>query len=261
MRKLKCSSCSSPLSLHESDFDHGWQTTFSIKCLNCHLVHANFPSYKPMGVPPQSTNVNVHHPVRAMNEVTMRSVLAVHCSGFSTRDLHKFATIFDMPPPQAYMPPRYLNKIESTVENACQKSMNAAAVELHLKPMLYRHLYLSASTLLLVSTHLGKLGDSIPTLDLVPQFLPPARKFSTTWFSIASVRSAIDGTTNGNRRTQRPTNNGTRPTNLTATRISADPVRPWNLQRLRSSGIDLFRNINSAIPPSLETGTPNHTSN
>ena len=68
-----------------------------------------------------------------MNEVTMRSVLAVHCSGFSWRDLHKFATIFDMPPPQADMPPRYLNKIESTVENACQKSMNAAAVEFHLK--------------------------------------------------------------------------------------------------------------------------------
>ena len=86
-----------------------------------------------MGVPPQSTNVNVHHPVRAMNEFTMRSVLAVHCSGFSWRDFHKFSTIFDMPPPQADMPPRYLNKIDSTVENACQKSMNAAAVDLHLK--------------------------------------------------------------------------------------------------------------------------------
>ena len=63
----------------------------------------------------------------------MRSVFAVHCSGFSWLDLHKFATIFDMPPPLAHMPPRYLDMIERTVELACQYSMNAAGKELHSK--------------------------------------------------------------------------------------------------------------------------------
>ena len=131
--KLKCNTCSSPLSLFESDFIHGWQTTFAIKCPYCHLLHAEFPSSKPMDLPAQSKYVNVHHNDRAMNEVTMRSVLSVHCSGFSWRDLHKFATIFDMPPPLSQMPTRYLNKIESTVENASQASMNAAADLLHQK--------------------------------------------------------------------------------------------------------------------------------
>ena len=130
---LKCDTCTSPLSLFESGLDHGWQTTFTIKCPYCHLLHAEFPSSKPMDVPAQTNFVNVHHPVRAMNEVTMRSVLSVHFSGFSWRDLHKFATIFEMPPPLAHMPPRYLNKIERTVENASQTSMNAAAEELHLE--------------------------------------------------------------------------------------------------------------------------------
>ena len=133
MSLLKCSSCSSHLSLFESDFDHGWQTTFSIKCPYCHQLFAEFPSSKPMDVPAQSNHVNVHHPVRAMNEVTMRSVLAVHCSGFSWRDLHKFATIFDMPPPLSQMPTRYLNKIESTVEKASKASMDDAADQLHMK--------------------------------------------------------------------------------------------------------------------------------
>ena len=86
-----------------------------------------------MVVPAQTNFVNIHHPVREMNEVTMSSVLSVHCSGFSWRELHKFATIIEMPPPLAHMPPRYLNKIERTVENASQTSMNAAAEELHLE--------------------------------------------------------------------------------------------------------------------------------
>ena len=133
MTKLKCPQCSWYLSLWESNTNHGWQTMFSIKCSRCHELFSEFPSSKPMEVPRESTYVNVHHPVRAMNEVTMRSVLAVHCSGISWRDLHKFATIFDMPPPLADMPPRYLNKIENTVQIACQTSMNAAAEELHMK--------------------------------------------------------------------------------------------------------------------------------
>ena len=132
MSKLSCTYCSSNLSLFETNFDHGWQTNFSIKCVSCHRLHAEFPSSKPMYVP-QSTFVNVAPSPRAMNEVTMRSVLAVHCSGFSWRDLHKFATIFDMPPPLGEMPPRYLNKIETTVEIASQMSMSEAANELHLR--------------------------------------------------------------------------------------------------------------------------------
>ena len=131
--KLRCNNCSSPLLIFESDFTHGLQTTYSIKCDTCHLLHAEFPSSKPMDVPPQSSFVNVQESPRAMNQVTMRSVFAVHCSGFSWRDLHKFATIFDMPPPLAHMPPRYLDKIERTVEFACHCSMDAAATELHFK--------------------------------------------------------------------------------------------------------------------------------
>ena len=132
MGKLRCTFCSAPLALYESDFDHGWQTTFSIKCEACHNLHAEFNSSKPMDAH-QSTFVNVPLTTRAMNEVTMRSVLAVHSSGFSWRDLHKFATIFEMPPPLGEMPPRYLDRIETTVENACQTSMSAAANELHLR--------------------------------------------------------------------------------------------------------------------------------
>ena len=195
-----------------------------------------------------------------MNEVTMRSVLAVHCSGFSWRDLHKIATIFDMPPSQADMPPRYLNKIDSIVENACQKSMNAEAVELHLKADAVPSSVPKCINIAVSFDASWKTRGFYSNIGFGSATLPRARKFSTTWFSFASVSSAIDGTTNGSRRIQRPTNNGTRPTNLTATRISADPVRPWNLQRLDSSGIDQLRNINSAIPPLLETGTPNHTS-
>ena len=131
MQKLKCTSCSSALSLFESDFDQGWQTTYSIKCLSCHLLLVEFPSSKPMDVPLQTTYVNVPLPLRGLNEVTMRSVLAVHSTGFSWRDLHKFATIFDMLPPLGEMPPRYLNKFVSVVQFASQTSMNAAAAELH----------------------------------------------------------------------------------------------------------------------------------
>ena len=89
MTKLKCTACSSPLSLYETDFTHGWHTTFSIKCFRCHLLVVEFPSSKPMDVPNQSSCINVQLPERSMNEVTMRSVFAVHCSGFSWRNLHK----------------------------------------------------------------------------------------------------------------------------------------------------------------------------
>ena len=76
---------------------------------------------------------NVQIPKQGFNEVTMRSVLSVHCSGFSWRDLHKFSTIFDMVPPLDHMPPPYLNKIEEIVNIAAEASMQGAADKLHLR--------------------------------------------------------------------------------------------------------------------------------
>ena len=132
MTKLTCSVCDSRLVLYESEFLHGWNTTFYIKCSSCHQLFAEFPSSKPLGTDTTDL-VNAKLPVRGMNEVTMRSVLAVHCSGFSWRDLHKFASIFDMPAPLEEMPSPYLNKIEGVIKSAAEESMQAAADELHLE--------------------------------------------------------------------------------------------------------------------------------
>ena len=127
--QLLCSSCGKRLSFFESAHLHGWHTTFYIKCQYCHQLFAEFPSSKPM-IPDVDNFVNVK-PTRPMNEVTMRSVLAVHCSGFSWRDLHKFSTIFNMPAPPIDMPPKYLNKIEAVVKSAVEELMQGAADELH----------------------------------------------------------------------------------------------------------------------------------
>ena len=75
--------------------------------------------------------VNVKLPDQAMNEVTIRSILTVHCSGFSWLDLHKFATNFNMPAPIESMPPLYLNKIEDVLKLAAEESMLEAAVDIH----------------------------------------------------------------------------------------------------------------------------------
>ena len=66
-----------------------------------------------------------------MNEVTMRSVLATHTTGMSWRDLHKIATIFDMPPPVQAMPPRYAIRLEAVTKSAVKVSMSEAANQLH----------------------------------------------------------------------------------------------------------------------------------
>ena len=131
--KLRCTDCSRPLTFFEIESVHGWQTPFAIKCTNCHQLFAEFPTSKPMEEPSRATFVNVSHPERVMNEVTIRSSLALHCSGFSWRDLHKFSIIFGMPAPLSQMPPQYLNELEKIVQNATQTSMTAAADELHLK--------------------------------------------------------------------------------------------------------------------------------
>ena len=128
--KLRCSSCGKHLTLIESEHRHGWHTTFYIKCHFCHQLFAEFPSSKPM-VPDVDTFVNVKLPEKVMNEVTMRSAPVVHCSGFSWRDLHKFATIFNMPTPLENMPQHYLNKIEDVVKLAAEESMQGAADEIH----------------------------------------------------------------------------------------------------------------------------------
>ena len=79
--------------------------------------------------------------------MTMRSVLLVHSTGFSWRDLHKFATIFDITDPLEETPPFYLNKNEEVTKSAAEVSMQAAADVLHEKadytpstvPGLYRY--------------------------------------------------------------------------------------------------------------------------
>ena len=76
--------------------------------------------------------VNVKLPERAMNKVTMHSALTVHCSGFSWRDLHKFANIFNMPAPLENMPTHYPNKIEDFIQSAVEESMQGAADGIHL---------------------------------------------------------------------------------------------------------------------------------
>ena len=90
MTKIRCSSCGMHLTISESEHHHGWHTTFYIKCHSCHQLFAEFPSSKPM-VTDVDKFVNVKLPEKVMNEVTMRSALIVHCSGFSWRDLLKFS--------------------------------------------------------------------------------------------------------------------------------------------------------------------------
>ena len=76
----------------------------------------------------------------------MRSVLSVHCSGFSWRDLHKFVTIFKMPAPLEDMPPQYLNKIEDVVKSAVEESMQGAAVRSTKQITLHIHQFPTALT-------------------------------------------------------------------------------------------------------------------
>ena len=84
-----------------------------------------------------------------MNEVTMRSVLATHATGMSWRDLHKIATIFDIPPPVQAIPSRYAIRLEDVTQNSVKISMSEAADQLH-------------KTFRSVLTVPGRPGDSIP---------------------------------------------------------------------------------------------------
>ena len=128
---FRCTDCKRPLVLYEEDWQHGWQTFFHVKCSGCHKEHASFPSSRPLDIPNHHTCVNVPVSPRAMNEVGMRSVMVVHSTGMSWSDMHKIATIFDMPPPLENMPSRYVDRLEYVARNAVAVSMDEAATELH----------------------------------------------------------------------------------------------------------------------------------
>ena len=121
------------LVLYEEEWKHGWQTFFRVKCQRCHSEHATFPSSRSLDIPSHHTCVNVPFTPIDMNEVTMRSVLATHSTGMSWRDLHKIATIFDMPPPVQAMPSRYAIRLEAITKSAVRTSMSEAADQLHKK--------------------------------------------------------------------------------------------------------------------------------
>ena len=126
---LHCEHCHGRLSLFEKKWCHGWQTFFIIKCERCHRVYAKFPSSKPLDTPNHHTCVNVDIPATAMTEITMRTVVAVHTTSMSHRDIHKFATIFDMPPPIKQMQPRYLERF-SYSRNESLRHVNARCCQL-----------------------------------------------------------------------------------------------------------------------------------
>ena len=130
---LRCNECNNTLALYEDQWKHGWQTFFRVKCQRCHSEHATFPSSRSLDIPSHHTCVNVRFTPNDMNEVTMRSVLATHSTGMSWRDLHKIATIFDMPPPVQAMPSRYAIRLEDVTKNAVKISMSEAADQLHKK--------------------------------------------------------------------------------------------------------------------------------
>ena len=164
------------LALFESEHRHDWHTTFYIKCHSCHQLFAKFPSSKPI-IPDIDKFVNVKLPNQAMNEVTMRSVLTVHCTGFSWRDLHKFATIFNMPAPIESMSSLYLNKIEDVVKLVAEESMLEAADDI------LRNFNSTPSsvpdcinTTVSFDTH-GRHEDTTPTWALDLPSLPGLRKY------------------------------------------------------------------------------------
>ena len=71
-----------------------------------------------------------------MNEVTMRSVLAVHSTGMSWRNLHKLSTVFDMPPPVQNMPSSYLNRLGVVTAAGVVTAMSDAAKTYRLNVLL-----------------------------------------------------------------------------------------------------------------------------
>ena len=117
---LLCNECNNTLALYEEQWKHGWQTFFRVKCQRCHSEHATFPSSRSLDIPNHHTCVNVPF---TPNDST----------GMSWRDLHKIATIFDMPPPVQAMPSRYAIRLEDVTKSVVKISMSEAADQLHKK--------------------------------------------------------------------------------------------------------------------------------
>ena len=128
---FRCNKCNDSLALYEEKLKHGWQTFFRVKCQSCHSEHATSPSSRSLDIPSHHTCVNVPFTPIDMNKVTMRSVLATHSTGMSWRDLHKIATIFDMPPTVQTMPSRYAIRLEGVTKSAVKISTLDAADRLH----------------------------------------------------------------------------------------------------------------------------------
>ena len=61
----------------------------------------------------------------------MRSVLTVHLTGMSWRNLHKLSTVFEMPPSVQNMPSSYLNRLEAVTAAGVVTAMSDAAKQLH----------------------------------------------------------------------------------------------------------------------------------
>ena len=117
--------------LYEEEDYHVWQSFFRIKCQKCNLQHANFPSSRYIDSNNNELCVNIPFRPSAMNEVTMRSVIATHSTGISWQSLHRIATVFEMITPLRTMPSRYVTRLEEVTEKAVKTSMIESANELH----------------------------------------------------------------------------------------------------------------------------------
>ena len=133
---FRCTECIGTLAFYGEKWSHGWQTFFRVKCNTCDKELATFPSSRSLDIPNHHTCVNVPFTPRDMNEVTMRSVLAVHSTGMSWRNLHKLSTVFDMPPPVQKMPSSYLNRLEAVTAAGVVTAMSDAAKTYRLNVLL-----------------------------------------------------------------------------------------------------------------------------
>ena len=205
-----------------------------IKCETCHVLHAEFTSSKPIDILPKSSYVDVHESTRAMNQDTMRSVLAVHCYGLSWRDFHKYATMLYMLPPLDHMPPRYMDKIERSVEIACICSMDNAAIELHFKVDAIPSAVPKCINIAVSIDSSWKTCGLSSNLGFGSAFSATTKKVLDYALLNSSVRSAIDGAVNANKKIQRPTNGGKKaPSQLLQELQRIEPSQwTWKLQSI-----------------------------
>ena len=123
--KLNCSACNSHLALYESEYIHGWHTIFYIKCVSCHQLFSKFASRRPLKT--DTTKDTFVNAKLRMNEVTMCSVLSIHCSGFSLLDLQEFVTIFEMP---SHYPTRSRKSLSQQQKYPCKLQLMSSMKKL-----------------------------------------------------------------------------------------------------------------------------------